>query len=335
MMFGITFVLAATNIPFDFSFLDDTISGPTERSTPVYSAAQHQHNENKELNQAQRTRQCFRPQMDLSSIQPENRHALPKPYINVGFPKAGSTSLHGFFECGGINSGHFLCLSDDMTGKRRRGSCGDCMDNAIRQGLPPLKTCGDYEAFTQLDVSPHPRENKKCYWPQIEALEEIHNEAPNATFILNFRNIPNWVRSVQNWVKLDKRLMACNIIGSPALPSPEGSNNNNDTSLWLEDFFCSQVERVRDFVAKHPSHALIEVDIEDPSAGEFLSQAFDIDASCWKQSNKNNKIYANTNSTTEFKTKNNTNSEKEKKEKRRKRRRRTKERKAIMLRPTH
>jgi hypothetical protein len=274
---------------------------PTDGSTPVSSLTQHQHNEkNKKLNQAQKTRQCFRPQMDLSSIQPENRHAPPKPYINIGFPKAGSTSLHGFFECGGINSGHDLCSS---------GFCGDCMKNAILQGLPPLKTCGDYEAFTQLDISspPHPRK-KQCYWPQIEALEEIHNEAPNATFILNFRNMPNWVRSVQNWRTLDERIMACNIIGSPALPSPEESINNNDTSLWLEDFFCSQVERVRDFVAKHPSHALIEVDIEDPSVGEFLSQAFDIDASCWKQSNKNSKIYANTNSTTEFKTKNNTNS---------------------------
>ena len=79
--------------------------------------------------------------------------------------------------------------------------------------------------------------------------------------------------------------MKCNLTGSPTVPL-EGSSNSNDTSPWLEDFFCNQVERVRDFVAKHPSHALIEVDIEDSSAGEFLSQAFAIPSSCWGQNNK-------------------------------------------------
>jgi hypothetical protein len=237
----------------------------------------HQVNVSNAITDSSKTRQCFRPNMDLSSIQSENHHPLPKPYLNVGFPKAGSSSLHAFFKCGGINSNHFECKGPE--------TCGECMENAIRQGLPPLKTCGNYEAFTQLDVTLHSQ--KKCYWPQIEALEQIHHEAPNATFILNFRNMPNWVRSLQHWGHLDDRMMACKISGSPVLPSPGGSNNNNATNLWLEDFFCNQVERVRDFVVKHPSHALIEVDIEDPSAGEFLSHAFDIKAACWGQSNKN------------------------------------------------
>jgi hypothetical protein len=244
----------------------------------------------------QSSRQCFKPNMNLNSIP---ARALPKPFINVGFPKAGSTSLNSFFLCGGIKSSHFLCQGPD----KLREYCGKCMQDAISQGLPPLKTCGAYEAFTQLDislqklkrgkkthVSAKASTQKRCYWPQVEALDEIHNEAPNATFILNFRNKRTWVKSLSNWYKADKRMMECNITGSPAVP-PELSNTTT-TRVWLEEFFCNQVERVRDFVAKHPSHALIEVDIEDPAAGEFLSQVFEIDEKCWLHTNKRNNTKA-------------------------------------------
>jgi hypothetical protein len=265
-LWGILFlcVLASTRI-FHFSILDDAHFVPKETSSS---------------HQAPIARQCFRPRMGLSSIASDNHHPLPKPYLNLGFPKSGSSSLEQFFKCGRIRTSHWICKA---SAKNPRGYCGTCMKNAIRQRLPPLKTCGNYEAYTQLDVSIG---KAHCYLPQIDALEEIHDEAPNATFILNFRNVSNWVRSMKNWGQFDKRLMACNSTGSPAWPLVERSSNSNDTSPWLTDFFCNQVERVRDFVAKHPSHALIEVDIEDPNAGEFLSEAFDIPASCWKQMNK-------------------------------------------------
>ena len=41
------------------------------------------------------------------------------------------------------------------------GFCGTCMETAIRQGLPPLQTCGNYEAFTQLDFSYSGRDSER------------------------------------------------------------------------------------------------------------------------------------------------------------------------------
>jgi hypothetical protein len=54
------------------------------------------------------------------------------------------------------------------------------------------------------------------------------------------------------------------------------------------DFFCNHVKRVREIV---PPDRLVEVDIEDPSAGHLLSDIFDIDESCWKMTNVNEKLH--------------------------------------------
>jgi hypothetical protein len=55
----------------------------------------------------------------------------------------------------------------------------------------------------------------------------------------------------------------------------------------FEVFYCSQVERVRKFVSDHPSHALIELDIESENAAFIMSKLFDINQTCWGHANQN------------------------------------------------
>lgn len=135
-------------------------------------------------------------------------------FINVGMPKMGSTSLHKvsyannhmehtsvsfdrfddilnyntlscyvilpqYFCCGNHTSSHWEC-------GKGKGLCADCMKNAAASGLKPLESCGNFQAFMQMD--------KDSFFPQIELLEQIHNESPNATFLLMFRNTSDWFR---------------------------------------------------------------------------------------------------------------------------------------------
>lgn len=198
---------------------------------------------------------------------------MPKPFINLGMPKMGSTSLQSFFKCGHYNSSHYEC------GKE---FCADCMKRAVANGNPPLSSCGEnYDAFVQLDDG--------SMFPQIEYLNEIHREKPNSTLLLTFRPMADWYKSITHWPpnadKINKPLLMSNRMTRANItnfPSGKGTNEA-EFSNW----FCGHVERVREFVALHPSHALVEVDIMNNNVGVILGEVFGIESSCWGHSNKN------------------------------------------------
>ena len=49
---------------------------------------------------------------------------------------------------------------------------------------------------------------------------------------------------------------------------------NASDELSLERYFVDHMPMVRDFVDPNPTHALVEVDIEDPNAGCIMSKRF-------------------------------------------------------------
>jgi hypothetical protein len=231
---------------------------------------------------------------ELLVLQQQQQRALPlplpTPILNLGMPKCGSTTLYEFFQCAGYNSTHQIV--DDTI----------CMrDAVVHNALPPLSTCTPHvQAFLQMDAN-FPLGFKKrvrrkhrpgfmaittkrdeCFYPQISLLDEIHNEAPNATFILNFRPVQDWIRSVRNWFSLQHRMTLCHI---PGLPRGVGRE-----ALDLMRWWCSHVLHVRKFVEQYPSHALIELDLyqSDTVNARIMSQLFQIDpnaSSCWGHAN--------------------------------------------------
>lgn len=70
------------------------------------------------------------------------------------------------------------------------------------------------------------------------------------------------------------------------LPRGKGTNVQDFSS-----FFCNHIKRVRNFVRDHPSHGLIEVDIEDDASGSYMESVFGIDQTCWRHSNINVKLH--------------------------------------------
>mmetsp|Transcript_24435 Transcript_24435/g.37385 ORF Transcript_24435/g.37385 Transcript_24435/m.37385 type:complete len:305 (-) Transcript_24435:275-1189(-) len=222
---------------------------------------------------------CLRPRSN-------NRDAVVKspmklPIINLGMPKMGSTSLHSYFDCGGYKSVHWRC------GERY---CSECIREAIQAGLPPFSKCNitDIDSYAQIDRGP---ENLV----QVNNLNEIVGGVPNATFILTFRNMTKWYMSMSNWWTDSKevpfnstkdntmrgRFEVANITG---LPVGVGRNVSE-----FSHFYCEYVKRVREEVAKYPGrHELIEIDIEDPTVGRQMEEAFGVNRTCWGHSNTGN-----------------------------------------------
>jgi len=177
----------------------------------------------------------------------------------------GSTSLHSYFDCGGYKSVHWKC------GKRY---CGECIEDAIQAGSSPLSTSKctkNFGSYAQIDRGP---ENLV----QVNYLNEIVGGVPNATFILTFRNMTNWYKSMSNFNNLRQRFEAANITG---LPRGVGRNVSE-----FSHFYCEYVKRVREEVAKYPGrHELIEIDIEDPTVGWQMEEAFGTSHTCWGKKN--------------------------------------------------
>ena len=223
------------------------------------------------------TPRCLKARTD--TVPKSLYHKLPKPYINLGFPKMGTSSLHAYFECGGLVSTHFRC------GKGSK-KCGVCTRESIEAGLPPLSQCGQADMYAQIDDG--------AYFPQIELLEEFVHGHPDATFFLTFRSMEKWYHSISHWPPrkngphMDDRFKKLNITGSPSL---ENKSNEEEFSDW----YCKHVTRVRDIVAQNPTHSLVEVDIEDPDIGQQMEDIFGIGKSCWGHTNVNANIHPEVN----------------------------------------
>jgi len=222
---------------------------------------------------------------------------LPKPYMNLGLPKMGTTttSLHKYFTCGGLSSTHYYCHPNPTKklGKKglRDAKCASMMEKASLARLPPLsfaiKEKRTFDAYMQLDDGYH--------FPQVELLDEIIEGYPNATLFLTFRNMTAWYNSLSNWPpnrkpKLSDRLRMLDIKG---LPKGKGKD-----VYELSDWYCKHVQRVRELVTQYSTHTLVEVDIEDPDIGEKLESIFDIKKRCWGQVNANSLLLPSNNNNT-------------------------------------
>ena len=148
------------------------------------------------------------------------------------------------------------------------------MNQAVAKGKPPLQSCGGFEFYGEMNYVTNP----PCYWPQIDLLDEIHEEAPNATLILVFRDIKSWITSVRR-----SKEMKFTHYFALSHYCKVGS-----TDAELEMFFCNQVIRIRHFVKNHPSHRLVELKLEDTeSTSDILFEEFGINQGCWGHENEN------------------------------------------------
>ena len=195
-----------------------------------------------------------------------NNMNAPK-VLNMGFPKIGSTTLKGFLSQGvsrgkqlstlGYNVSHWKLHDENST-----EHIGSCMARAIKNNMPPLSTCGNYGAYTQMDESTA----SGCNFPQISYLDEIYYEEPSAIFILPFRNVSEWISSVSRYHDMRSRMT--NVCEFPEYSFALGMGAKDGE---LEDLYCQHVKHIRKFVAERPSLTLVEYSIGAEGVGDYLA----------------------------------------------------------------
>jgi hypothetical protein len=68
----------------------------------------------------------------------------------------------------------------------------------------------------------------------------------------------------------------------PGLPKRVGKKDQD-----LRNWYCGHVRHIREFVALHPSHALIELDLYDMErSATVMAKLFQVKETCWGHSNK-------------------------------------------------
>jgi hypothetical protein len=128
----------------------------------------------------------------------------------------------------------------------------------------------------------------RMFFPQHFNLEDIHQSYPNATFLLNLRPFDSWIKSVQTWgVGLDWQFVNEFYRRGELTFLPQDKTNKTEMAEIMRIIYDRHHERVRSFVMEHPSHALIEVPILDPDAGNILAEALGLDPTPWGKYNEN------------------------------------------------
>lgn len=142
-----------------------------------------------------------------------------------------------------------------------------------------VSNTGYVAARYQPDGKDLQQHNIQCYYPLINALEEVYTSYPNATILFVVRETEGWLKSIQNYhdgfiMDVWKR---CRTLGFPGL---------DGTLEDFREFYEWHKEMIRNFALEHPSLTYIEVDLEASDAGDILQDRVGIDANCWGHYNQ-------------------------------------------------
>lgn len=165
---------------------------------------------------------------ELVQFQAPAHLKLPKPVINVGFPKAGTSSIFSFFHCNGLVGQHWFCCENQTNpaGTEHQYLMSRCiLENVIARHTNKNTSrqifdgCGEYDFYSEINgprvfqefqfrtlqddgrLSTRGQTNQapRMIVPQHHYLDLIHEAYPNATFVLNTRPVHAWVQSVMQW----------------------------------------------------------------------------------------------------------------------------------------
>jgi hypothetical protein len=207
---------------------------------------------------------------------------LATPIIVMGLMKAGTTSIFGYFKCGldpkYSKLSHYNC--NDPATKQGIMSCGKRMRRNVTKmkNTTAFHTMDMFHLYSELDGQEY---NGGISVPQWHFIQAIHDNFPNATWILNLRDPHDWLKSINRWQDLRQRFI--DNAFKPELPIGVGEDDND-----MIKFYNAQAQLIRDFAEEHPSHNLVEVQIDSPEAGDVMEDAFGISAdACWKKRNGN------------------------------------------------
>ncbi len=197
----------------------------------------------------------------------------------MGMPKAGTTSILKFFQCGMIPSSHWDCGAPPLSENPQEPSifCGHCIRDNVISGRDPIAGCGNYDVWAEMsvwDTTVYGDPRPPTYFPQIEAIEQLHTFYPDSVWILNLRPAGDWADSVSTWFDMAQQMQ-----------THFGWSDGNIRDS-LKAFYFNHTNFIRNF-SETRGHKLVTIDITSSNASSILSHEFNISATCWEHHNHN------------------------------------------------
>ena len=192
---------------------------------------------------------------------------LGLPVIVLGLPKTGTTSLGEYFDCAGLKSSHYECPDARHDGNADAW-CGVCVKNNVDARAPPMRGCGEYDVWAQLDFTGRPNAGSApglspgdvCFFPQISALSEISNQA----------------RSISHWSPYD-RVGVVNAV--PLLRTFPGVRFSPPARRFQSRHTAMPFNSASDAFQLRPDiHSLARNDPQFPDATFVLNRRRDVDS---------------------------------------------------------
>ena len=192
---------------------------------------------------------------------------VPTPIFILSLPKSGTSSMYMYFRCGRVSALH--------TWMKNGGRLGVCMENNYLNNTPMVEGCGKSDqVFSDIGYIM----GKKCFYPSLQAVNEIVRDYPNSTIIVSYRSV-GWHNSIWDYHRLKTRWRkSCSVF-------PNASNPH----VW-EDFYVQHSQRIRQAV-QGTSVRYLEFDFKDPTAGHQLENFTGISHKCYANCKPNGRCH--------------------------------------------
>jgi hypothetical protein len=197
------------------------------------------------------------------------------PVFVVGLPKCGTTSIDRALRSAGWSPVHWK----DQRGSLVSRTIIDSFEQGRSDFLNSL-TCDSHgrppNAVSQMDGFEIVEDSLVGGFPQITHLEQIVDAYEDALYILNFRNMDHWVRSITRW---------------------DGGNYLRLIQRWHEDLFGRSLQDLRTLIAEQEERCLrvfrdrdkldqlLLLDIESPEASSQLACFLGVPRLDWSKLN--------------------------------------------------
>ena len=160
----------------------------------------------------------------------------------IGYNKTGTMTLHYFFQNNNIKSIHW-----------DQGRIARKMKKNYKNKEPLLKDYPDYYVFSDLE------DYKKLNYANEDYFKELYYQYPNSKFILNIRDVQNWIKSRNRHENSYYVIELCKLYGI---------NKDTLNKKWITDF-NTHYKCVTEFF-KNKTDKLLIFDIEKDSVDKII-----------------------------------------------------------------
>lgn len=201
--------------------------------------------------------------------------------FQIGFNKCGTASLYHFFKDNGLKSVHWR-WGDEGAYKYAALE----MKRNYENKRPLLEGMEEFDFYSDMESHLDGFDNDwddyfPCVHAHIDYFKEMDKQYPNSRFILNVRNVDNWIKSRRSHV------FGCGRTYLSSFMHHMKSTEEDIIKLW-KNTWISHIENVLVYFKHRPKDLLVfNIEKDGPDKiKDFFSEDLDLNMSHWKQTNK-------------------------------------------------